>query len=40
LVAASALVAALVIVRHRTNISRLLAGTENKIGRKPASSSS
>jgi glycerol-3-phosphate acyltransferase PlsY len=29
-------VAALVIVRHRHNIKRLLAGTENRIGAKPA----
>lgn len=33
---ACALVMAFVIVRHRANISRLLAGTENKIGQKPA----
>jgi len=27
---------AMIILRHRSNISRLLAGTENKIGRRPA----
>lgn len=32
----AAAMAVLVIVRHRTNISRLLAGTENKIGRHKA----
>jgi glycerol-3-phosphate acyltransferase PlsY len=31
----AAAVVALIIVRHRSNIRRLLAGTENKIGRKP-----
>lgn len=36
LIAASALIAVLVIVRHRTNLARLVAGTENKIGHKPA----
>lgn len=30
---------ALIVIRHRTNISRLLAGTENKIGRKKQGSS-
>ena len=34
----AAVMAALIILRHRTNIARLLAGTENRIGRKPASS--
>jgi len=29
-----ALVAALILLRHRTNIQRLLAGTENRLGRK------
>lgn len=29
-----ALVTAFIIIRHRTNIARLLAGTENKVGRK------
>jgi glycerol-3-phosphate acyltransferase PlsY len=33
---ACALVMVFVIVRHRTNISRLLAGTESKIGQNPA----
>ena len=36
LVGASACVAVLVILRHRTNLARLAAGTENKIGHKPA----
>jgi len=36
----SAAVAVFVIVRHRTNITRLLAGTETKIGQKPAASKS
>lgn len=36
LVVVSALIALFVIVRHRTNISRLLAGTESKIGQKAA----
>jgi len=35
----SAAVAVFIIVRHRANISRLLAGTENKIGQQPAESS-
>jgi len=34
----SAVMAALIILRHRTNITRLLSGTENRIGRKPTSS--
>ena len=34
-----ALVMVFVIVRHRTNVTRLLAGTENKIGAKPAAPS-
>ncbi|HVS52277.1 MAG TPA: glycerol-3-phosphate 1-O-acyltransferase PlsY [Opitutaceae bacterium] len=36
LVVVSAAVAGLVIARHRANIARLLAGTENKMGAKPA----
>lgn len=36
LVGASALIAIIVIVRHRTNIARLVAGTENKIGQNKA----
>lgn len=36
LVVVSALIALFVIVRHRTNISRLLAGTESRIGQKAA----
>ncbi|HVU33612.1 MAG TPA: glycerol-3-phosphate 1-O-acyltransferase PlsY [Opitutaceae bacterium] len=36
LVVASALIALLVLVRHRTNLARLVAGTEHKIGHKPA----
>lgn len=36
LVVATALVAILILVRHRANLARLVAGTENKIGRKPA----
>jgi glycerol-3-phosphate acyltransferase PlsY len=36
LIAFGALVALLVIVRHRSNIRRLLAGTENKIGQREA----
>jgi glycerol-3-phosphate acyltransferase PlsY len=32
---ASALVMVFIIVRHRANISRLLAGTESKVGQKP-----
>jgi glycerol-3-phosphate acyltransferase PlsY len=36
LVVVSTLIALFVIVRHRTNISRLLAGTESKIGQKAA----
>lgn len=36
LVSVSAVIALFVILRHRANISRLLAGTEAKIGRKPA----
>ncbi len=36
LIAASVLVAIIVILRHRTNLSRLFAGTENKIGQKNA----
>jgi glycerol-3-phosphate acyltransferase PlsY len=36
LIAVSAAVAALVVVRHRANISRLVAGTENKLGAKAA----
>ncbi|OPX21578.1 MAG: acyl-phosphate glycerol 3-phosphate acyltransferase [Planctomycetales bacterium 4484_123] len=40
LLAFAAAMAALVIVRHRSNLARLLAGTENRIGRKnpPAAS--
>jgi glycerol-3-phosphate acyltransferase PlsY len=36
IVLASALGAALIILRHRANISRLLKGTENRVGRKKA----
>ncbi len=36
LLLSSAAVTVFVIVRHRANISRLLAGTESKIGQKPA----
>lgn len=36
LITASALIAILVIIRHRTNLARLVAGTENKIGHKSA----
>jgi acyl phosphate:glycerol-3-phosphate acyltransferase len=36
LVSVSAVVALFVVLRHRANISRLLAGTESKIGRKTA----
>lgn len=36
LVGASSLIAIIVILRHRTNLARLAAGTENKIGRKKA----
>lgn len=36
LVAVAAVTALFVIVRHRTNVSRLLAGTESKIGQKAA----
>lgn len=39
LIAASSLIAVIVILRHRANIARLVAGTENKIGRKKAASS-
>lgn len=35
LIGASVFIAVLVVVRHRGNISRLIAGTENKIGHKP-----
>ena len=38
LVWVAAVIAVFVIVRHRANISRLLAGTESKMGRKPAGS--
>ncbi|MES2692751.1 MAG: glycerol-3-phosphate 1-O-acyltransferase PlsY [Verrucomicrobiota bacterium] len=38
LISVSAVVALFVILRHRANISRLLAGTESKIGRKAAAS--
>jgi glycerol-3-phosphate acyltransferase PlsY len=30
------IIAAMVILKHRSNLARLRAGTENKIGRKPA----
>jgi hypothetical protein len=30
------LVVALILIRHRSNVARLLAGTENKIGRRRA----
>ena len=36
LLVSSVAVTVFVIVRHRANISRLLAGTESKIGQKPA----
>jgi glycerol-3-phosphate acyltransferase PlsY len=36
LIIASAIVAVFVIVRHRANIARLRAGTESRIGQKPA----
>ncbi len=36
LVSVAAVIAVFVILRHRTNISRLLAGTESKIGQKAA----
>lgn len=36
LIIAAALVAGLVVVRHRANIKRLAAGTEHKVGHKPA----
>src|SRR6185369_11258514 len=35
LIGASIFIAVLVVARHRGNISRLIAGTENKIGHKP-----
>jgi glycerol-3-phosphate acyltransferase PlsY len=38
LVGVAAAIALFVVVRHRTNISRLLAGTESKVGRKAAAS--
>ncbi|KKN68587.1 hypothetical protein LCGC14_0450180, partial [marine sediment metagenome] len=37
LLAFAVAMAGLVILRHRTNISRLLAGTENRIGKSHAS---
>ena len=37
LVLVAAAIASFVILRHRANVSRLLAGTESKVGRKPAS---
>jgi glycerol-3-phosphate acyltransferase PlsY len=36
LVAMTAIIAVFVIIRHRANIARLLAGTESKMGQKPA----
>ena len=36
IIGVSAAVALFVVLRHRANITRLLAGTENKLGRKPA----
>jgi len=36
LIGVSTAVALFVVIRHRANLARLLAGTENKIGRKPA----
>lgn len=36
LVSVTAVIALFVILRHRTNLSRLIAGTESKVGRKPA----
>jgi len=38
LVSASSLVALIVVLRHRSNLARIAAGTENKIGQKPATS--
>lgn len=40
LIGLSGVVALFVIIRHRANISRLLAGTENKVGQKKAESKS
>jgi acyl phosphate:glycerol-3-phosphate acyltransferase len=36
LIIASIIITLFVILRHRANISRLIAGTESKVGRKPA----
>ena len=36
LVVVAAAIASFVILRHRANVARLLAGTESKVGRKPA----
>jgi len=36
LIVASVVITLFVIVRHRANVSRLLAGTESKVGRKPS----
>jgi glycerol-3-phosphate acyltransferase PlsY len=40
LIVVSATVALFVVIRHRANIARLLAGTENKRGEKPTDASS
>lgn len=40
LVGVAGAIALFVILRHRANISRLLAGTESRLGRKPAASAS
>jgi glycerol-3-phosphate acyltransferase PlsY len=37
LISVSSAIVLFVILRHRTNISRLLAGTESKMGQKAAS---
>jgi glycerol-3-phosphate acyltransferase PlsY len=36
LAGAALLISLFVVIRHRANISRILAGTESKVGRKPA----
>ncbi len=40
LIGVSAAVAVFIVIRHRANIARLLAGTENKVGQKKAESKS
>ncbi|MBS0630925.1 MAG: glycerol-3-phosphate 1-O-acyltransferase PlsY [Verrucomicrobia bacterium] len=40
LIGLSAAVAAFIVIRHRANVARLLAGTENKVGQKKAESKS